>query len=65
MHACLMFVQQKYLTNTSLRERFGIKEENSSMISRLVNEAIKSKIIKLVDPENKSRKHAKYQPIWA
>jgi len=65
MHACLMFVQKKYLTNTSLRERFGIKEENSSMISRLVSEAIKSKVIKLVDPENKSRKHAMYQPIWA
>ena len=65
LHASLMYVQKKFLTNTSLRERFGVKAENSSMISRLVNDAIKANLIKQLDPENKSRKHSRYQPLWA
>jgi predicted HTH transcriptional regulator len=36
LHACLRYVQRDYPTNTSLRERFGIEKENSSMVSRVI-----------------------------
>jgi hypothetical protein len=28
LHACLQHVQRKQMTNTTLRERFGIQERN-------------------------------------
>jgi hypothetical protein len=53
------------LTNASLRERFGIEKENSAMVSRLIKDAIEDGAIKPVDPKSDSKKHARYQPIWA
>ncbi len=65
LHASLKYVERGYLTNASLRERFGIKKENSAMVSRIIRDAIKAGAIKLSDPESESKKHAKYLPIWA
>jgi predicted HTH transcriptional regulator len=65
LHACLRYVQRDYLTNTSLRDRFGIEKENSSMVSRVIRDATEDKAIKPVNPENESRKLARYWPIWA
>lgn len=65
LHACLKYVQRESLTNSSLRERFAIKKENSATISRIIKEAIEAKVIKPVEPDNDSRRHAKYVPFWA
>ncbi|EKD28277.1 MAG: hypothetical protein ACD_79C00355G0003 [uncultured bacterium] len=65
LHACLRFVQRDYLTNSSLRERFAIKQENSAMVSRIIKDAVADKAIKPVEPESVSRKNARYWPIWA
>lgn len=65
LHSCLKYVQRENLTNSSLRDRFGIKKENSAMVSRIIKEAVEDKAIKLVDPESESRKHSKYVPFWA
>jgi len=64
-HCCLMWVSNKVMTNTSLRNRFKIAEEDYSVASRIIREAIEAKLVKPEDPENKSRKHAKYVPFWA
>ncbi len=63
-HACLCYVSNKQMTNTSLRERFGIASENYSMISRVISDAVDAGAIKPHDPDNKSKKHAKYVPFW-
>jgi predicted HTH transcriptional regulator len=63
MHACLRYVQRDYLTNASLRDRFGIEKENSAMVSRVIKDALEDNVIKPVDPESDSRKHARYQPV--
>ncbi len=63
-HACLCYVSNKKMTNATLRERFGIKEENSSMASRFISETMKAGRIKASDPENNSKKHAQYVPFW-
>ena len=36
LHACLRYVNREYLTNTSVRQRFGIEARNSAKASRLI-----------------------------
>ncbi len=64
MHSCIKCVSGEYMTNQSLRERFGIEEKNYSIASRIIAEGIKSDLIKGFDPESNSKKHAKYLPFW-
>lgn len=65
LHACLKYVQRESLTNSSLRERFAIQKENSATISRIIKEAVEAQVIKPVEIESESRRHAKYVPFWA
>ncbi|HEX6042641.1 ATP-binding protein [Longimicrobium sp.] len=64
-HAGLQFIARKYLTNSSLRDRFGIDVKNSAMASRIINETLEAGLIKADDLDNRSRKHARYVPYWA
>ncbi len=64
-HACLKYVMNEKMTNTSLRERFKIADENAAMVSRIIKDTYEAGLIKEVDPENKSRKFVKYIPVWA
>lgn len=65
LHACLQFVERKQLTNASLRRRFGIDEKNRAQVTRVIGDAVDEGLVKPFDPENASRKHAKYVPFWA
>ncbi|MFO0714987.1 MAG: ATP-binding protein [Sandaracinus sp.] len=64
LHACLKWVSREYLTNASLRARFGIEERNKATVSRLIREAVDVGVIAPVDP-GASRKLMRYQPAWA
>lgn len=64
MHACIKQVQGEQLTNSSLRNRFGLKESSSGSISRLIKEAVEVGLIKPLDPTTTPR-YMKYIPIWA
>jgi len=64
LHACLKRVNRDYMTNSSLRERFGIDTKNSSMISRLLNETCSAGLIKISD-NSTSAKNRMYLPYWA
>jgi len=64
LHACLKYVMRDYLTNSSLRERFGIEARNRSTVSRLIREAVESKAIYPYDP-SAAPKLMKYVPWWA
>jgi len=64
LHACLKYVMRSYLTNTSLRERFGIDEKNSAVASRLIKEAVDAGAIVPYD-SSASKKYMKYVPWWA
>lgn len=64
LHACLRYVNRDHMTNTTLRERFGIDAKNSATASRLIKEAVESGMIKPYD-ERASRKFMKYVPFWA
>ena len=64
LHACLKYVTQDYLTNSSLRERFGIRDNNRAIVSRYIREATDAGRIKAYD-EQAGRKMRKYVPFWA
>ncbi|HEX3554421.1 MAG TPA: ATP-binding protein [Thermoanaerobaculia bacterium] len=64
-HAGLQYVSNRQMTNASLRKRFSIKDENYSIASRIIAETLDAGLIKAHDPENRSRKHARYVPFWA
>lgn len=64
-HCCLKYVAADHMTNQSLRERFNIEPKNYATVSRIIRDTIDSGFVKESDPENKSRKHAKYVPFWA
>lgn len=64
LHACIRHAQGQYLSNSSLRERFGVAPSTAGSISRLIKEAVSQSLIKPLD-ENMSNKQMKYIPIWA
>lgn len=64
LHACLRYVQRDYMTNATLRERFGIEEQNAAMASRIIKDALEASVIRQFD-EAASRKYMKYVPWWA
>lgn len=64
-HCVLKFLSGEYMSNQSLRERFGIDEKNYPMVSRVITDAKEAARIKDLDPENKANKHSKYIPYWA
>ncbi len=64
LHACLRYVERDPMTNSSLRDRFGIAEKNSAMASRIIREAMEDNLVKPYDPDQ-GKKYAKYLPYWA
>ena len=65
LHACLQHVQRKRMTNTTLRKRFGIEEQNRAQVSRVISDAVDLDLIRSYNPESGSRRHASYVPWWA
>lgn len=63
LHACLRYVNREFLTNASLRERFGIEAKNAAMASRLIKDALAAGVIGVHD-SGASPKFMKYVPWW-
>ncbi|MBR4837732.1 MAG: putative DNA binding domain-containing protein [Bacteroidales bacterium] len=64
-HACLKYVSNDKMTNQTFRDRLGIEEHNSAIVSRIIKDALDVHLIKEDDPGNQSRKYRKYIPWWA
>ncbi len=62
-HACLNHVLGKPVTNSTIRQRFGIAEHNASTASRLLNEAVDAGF--LVVEANGGTRNRRYVPFWA
>lgn len=63
-HASIMFLKREPMTNSSVRDRFGIEKKNSAMVSRLLKDALAKKLIRSADPDA-SPKNQRYLPFWA
>jgi len=64
-HVCLMSVFNQAATNATLRKRFAFQDEDYKIVSKIINDTAKEGMIKPFDPENRSRRHARYVPYWA
>lgn len=64
LHACLKWVNNDAMTNSSLRERFGITTNNRSMVSRIIRDSLKENLIVLEDTDA-GPKFRRYLPFWA
>lgn len=64
-HCSLKYVNKEFMTNTTLRERFKIDKNNSSIVSRLIASTIEKGLIKDFDPDGNTKKFKKYIPYWA
>ncbi|MBB5856471.1 RNA-binding domain-containing protein [Amycolatopsis umgeniensis] len=64
LHACLRRVNHETLTNSSLRERFGISQQNAATASRLISDAVAANLIVPFDTAA-GRRFMQYLPYWA
>ena len=64
LHACLKWVTSDFLTNASLRERFGIDVKNKAAVSRYIREALAEGVIKPF-ASDAPKSQMKYMPFWA
>lgn len=63
LHACLNHVLGTPVTNTSIRQRFGIPDHNASTASRLLGEAVDEGVIAV--EANGGTRNRRYVPFWA
>ena len=64
-HTCLQYVSNEEMSNSTLRKRFGISEQNYSIASRIIGDTVEQGLIKPADPSNTSRRLSRYIPFWA
>lgn len=64
-HACLMWEDNVAITNQSIRNRFGLNKNQSSVASRILADTIEVKLIKAADEESASKKFSAYVPFYA
>ena len=64
-HACLLHESNMTINNQSVRERFEINKNNSSVASRIIADTLEAGFIKLSDTDIVSKKFATYVPYYA
>ncbi len=63
-HASLLWVSGKRMTNATVRQRFKIEERNYPSASKIIKETLASGLVKISNPEGKSKKEMSYLPFW-
>ncbi|MCJ2138383.1 putative DNA binding domain-containing protein [Methylobacterium sp. J-026] len=62
-HCILRWLQRDYMSNTTLRDRFRLEQENYQAVSAIISESVKRK--RIVPAEtNQGKRNAKYVPYW-
>ena len=64
-HCVLQYVLRKQMTNSSLRQRFGLNDKQSNIASSIIAATVAQGLIKSDLSGSESRKHARYIPLWA
>ncbi len=64
-HAVICYLRHEAMTNGTLRERLGVEDKNYSQVSRVIADAVEANLVKRDPPDDTSKRHAKYVPIWA
>jgi ATP-dependent DNA helicase RecG len=64
-HASLLWVSGQRMTNATLRQRFKIQERNYPLASKIIKETLEHGLVKVSNPDGKSKKETSYLPFWA
>lgn len=64
LHCCLRYIQNDFMTNTSLRERLNIDPKNIATVSRIIKDALEVGKITIYD-ESVGTRARTYIPKWA
>jgi len=63
-HACILFEKDEEMNNQSLRERFELEKNKSSVASRIIAEAVETGLLKSAHEDNEAKKFAIYIPYY-
>lgn len=63
-HSSLMYIANQYMTNASLRERFGLSDKSYTTASKIIVDTIKENMIKPLEQASASKRDIKYIPFW-
>lgn len=63
-HACLMYEDDVHIDNKSVRSRFNLDKNQSSVISRVIADTVEAGLIKPSEEGNTSKKFATYIPYY-
>ena len=63
-HTSRLFMENQYMTNQSVRERFGLTNKQSALATKVILQAVKRGVVKVYD-ENAGNKFMQYIPYWA
>ena len=63
-HACLKYEDGERINNQSVRERFEISKNDSSVASRIISDTLEAGLIKPADIETASKKYMTYIPFY-
>ena len=63
-HACLVYEDGERINNQSVRERFKLSKNDSSIASRIISDTIEAGLIKPADIETVSKKYMSYIPFY-
>lgn len=64
-HCSLRSVMRDYMTNESLRTRFGLPSSKASHVSQIISATVEAELIRPDEGVGGSRKYARYVPFWA
>jgi ATP-dependent DNA helicase RecG len=64
-HCALKYVMSERMTNQTLRQRFGLPESKSAIVSQAIAATVDAKLIRLDEKVGTSKKYARYIPAWA
>jgi predicted HTH transcriptional regulator len=63
-HACLMYEDGDKINNQSVRERFELSKNDTSIASRIIADTLEAGLIKPADIETTSKKYMTYIPYY-
>jgi hypothetical protein len=63
-HAGLKRVMNEFMTNQSLRVRFGLADSSASAVSRVIHDSVEAGLVLPLGPLEGDRTRRRYVPYW-
>jgi len=64
-HCCLLYVTSRTMTNSTLRERFGLRDNQAAIATTIIGHTKDAGLIVQQQTDSNSQRYARYVPWWA